>query len=333
MWGPFLSLPDVRPILLCPAAGPLRRRYNRRHVACLASRHPRPRALVLRLRAGARVARVSRARRWSRRPARPASSTLTRTFGVEGHRLRRAPPPRRHRHRAHRLAGREIPDLTMRAARAGKHIVMGKPMAMTVAQADEMVAVVEAAGVVCVPFQGLMRLRQRRSRRGSTPARSATSPCCTRRADGPSPRTGTSRARPAGSSIPRRCPAARSSTRASTGSTCSGGWPAARSSGRREDAQHRPPRHRRRGLGLCDVHVRQRRHRHARGVLDDQRAAQDRAVAQAQQRRPPRDGRARAARLWSSGSDRRAAPCSRPGPRTGCSSGAARRSARRRRSR
>jgi predicted dehydrogenase len=30
---------------------------------------------------------------------------------------------------------------------------------MTVAQADEMVAVVEASGIVCVPFQGLMRLR------------------------------------------------------------------------------------------------------------------------------------------------------------------------------
>ncbi|BCS32149.1 oxidoreductase [Luteitalea sp. TBR-22] len=54
---------------------------------------------------------------------------------------------------------RDIPELTMRAARAGKHIVMGKPMAMTVAQADEMVRVVEASGVTCVPFQGLMRLR------------------------------------------------------------------------------------------------------------------------------------------------------------------------------
>lgn len=54
---------------------------------------------------------------------------------------------------------RDIPILTMRAARAGKHIVMGKPMAMTMMEADEMVAVVEASGVVCVPFQGLMRLR------------------------------------------------------------------------------------------------------------------------------------------------------------------------------
>ena len=53
----------------------------------------------------------------------------------------------------------EIPDLTIRAARAGKHIVMGKPMAMTLEQADRMVAAVEASGVACMPHQGLMRLR------------------------------------------------------------------------------------------------------------------------------------------------------------------------------
>lgn len=53
----------------------------------------------------------------------------------------------------------EIPDLTIKAAQAGKHIILGKPMAMTLAQADAMVEAVEAAGVFCVPFQGLMRLR------------------------------------------------------------------------------------------------------------------------------------------------------------------------------
>ncbi len=53
----------------------------------------------------------------------------------------------------------EIPDLTVRAARAGKHIVLGKPMAMTVAQADGMVDAVERAGVSCVAFQAIMRLR------------------------------------------------------------------------------------------------------------------------------------------------------------------------------
>ena len=52
----------------------------------------------------------------------------------------------------------EIPDLTVRAARAGKHIVLGKPMAMTLEQADRMVEAVRAAGVLCLPFQGIMRL-------------------------------------------------------------------------------------------------------------------------------------------------------------------------------
>ena len=53
----------------------------------------------------------------------------------------------------------EIAELTIRAARAGKHIIMGKPMAMTIAEADRMVEAVDAAGVTCMPFQGLMRLR------------------------------------------------------------------------------------------------------------------------------------------------------------------------------
>jgi predicted dehydrogenase len=53
----------------------------------------------------------------------------------------------------------ELADLTIRSARAGKHLVLGKPMAMTVEQADRMVDAVEAAGVSCFPFQGIMRLR------------------------------------------------------------------------------------------------------------------------------------------------------------------------------
>lgn len=53
----------------------------------------------------------------------------------------------------------EIKELTIRAAQAGKHIMLGKPMAMTVAEADEMVQTVEKAGVLCFPFQCHMRLR------------------------------------------------------------------------------------------------------------------------------------------------------------------------------
>jgi predicted dehydrogenase len=52
----------------------------------------------------------------------------------------------------------EIPEATSKAARAGKHIILGKPIAMTVAEADQMVEVVRASGVVCVPFQGMFRL-------------------------------------------------------------------------------------------------------------------------------------------------------------------------------
>ena len=50
-------------------------------------------------------------------------------------------------------------ELTLLAAGAGKHVVLGKPMAMDLAEADEMIAAIERAGVVCVPFGGIMRLR------------------------------------------------------------------------------------------------------------------------------------------------------------------------------
>lgn len=53
----------------------------------------------------------------------------------------------------------ELEQLTVLAARAGKHMILGKPMATTVAEADRMVEAVEAAGVTCFPFQGIMRLR------------------------------------------------------------------------------------------------------------------------------------------------------------------------------
>ncbi len=52
----------------------------------------------------------------------------------------------------------EIADLTLLAARHGTHIVLGKPMAMSLEQADRMVDAVEAAGVMCLPFEGSMRL-------------------------------------------------------------------------------------------------------------------------------------------------------------------------------
>lgn len=56
----------------------------------------------------------------------------------------------------------DIPSATIAAARAGKHMVLSKPLAMTVTQADEMVAAVRKAGVKCVPFQSLFRLASAR---------------------------------------------------------------------------------------------------------------------------------------------------------------------------
>jgi predicted dehydrogenase len=54
----------------------------------------------------------------------------------------------------------DIPASTLLAAEAGKHVILGKPMAMTPVQADEMVAAVESAGVACVAFQGRARLQE-----------------------------------------------------------------------------------------------------------------------------------------------------------------------------
>jgi predicted dehydrogenase len=54
----------------------------------------------------------------------------------------------------------DIPRCVIGAAQAGKHMIMGKPMAMTVAEADAMVAAVEASGVKCVCFQHGYSLRE-----------------------------------------------------------------------------------------------------------------------------------------------------------------------------
>jgi len=53
----------------------------------------------------------------------------------------------------------EMADCAIMSARAGKHLVLGKPMAMTMEEADRMVEAVETSGVKCVAFQGTRRLR------------------------------------------------------------------------------------------------------------------------------------------------------------------------------
>jgi predicted dehydrogenase len=53
----------------------------------------------------------------------------------------------------------DMSRLTRLAAAAGKHVLVGKPIAMTLAEADAMIDAVERTGIVCVPFQSQTRLR------------------------------------------------------------------------------------------------------------------------------------------------------------------------------
>lgn len=52
----------------------------------------------------------------------------------------------------------DIQECAIGAARAGKPMILGKPMAPTIAQAAEIVRVVKESGVRCMPFEGYMRL-------------------------------------------------------------------------------------------------------------------------------------------------------------------------------
>ena len=87
-------------------------------------------------------------------------AAFTSTFGVPGyadHREMLAREPVDIVHVAAPVS--HIPEIAIASARAGKHLVLGKPIAMTVADADRIVEAVETAGVQCMPFQGIMRLR------------------------------------------------------------------------------------------------------------------------------------------------------------------------------
>ena len=85
---------------------------------------------------------------------------FSRTFGVPGYQTAAELLERERVDIVHIAAPvSELAGLTTLAAGAGKHLILGKPMAMTVAEADRMVEAVESAGVTCFPFQGIMRLR------------------------------------------------------------------------------------------------------------------------------------------------------------------------------
>jgi predicted dehydrogenase len=85
---------------------------------------------------------------------------FTGTFGIRGYATADELLSREHVDIVHIAAPvAEIPALAIKAAQAGKHMVLGKPMAMTVEEADRMVQAVHDSGVSCLPFQGIMRLR------------------------------------------------------------------------------------------------------------------------------------------------------------------------------
>jgi predicted dehydrogenase len=85
---------------------------------------------------------------------------FTRTFGVRGYADYSELLDREDIDIVHLAAPvAQLEALTIRSARAGKHIILGKPMAMNAAQADRMVEAVERARITCVAFQGINRLR------------------------------------------------------------------------------------------------------------------------------------------------------------------------------
>jgi predicted dehydrogenase len=91
---------------------------------------------------------------------RPQLDAFTATFGVPGYEHPEELLERETVDIVHLAAPvSELERLTILAARAGKHLILGKPMSMNVAEADRMVEAVEAAGITCFPFQGIMRLR------------------------------------------------------------------------------------------------------------------------------------------------------------------------------
>ena len=112
----------------------------------MASGGPGPGPLVLRLRPGPRDAGVP-ARRARRRGLADAAQLdgVHVAFGIQGYRDYQELLDHEDIDIVHIAAtGRHaFPSSTIRSARAGKHIVLGKPMAMTVDEADRMVEAVE----------------------------------------------------------------------------------------------------------------------------------------------------------------------------------------------
>ena len=150
-------------------------------------------------------------------------AAFTSTFGVPGYADYREMLAREAVDIVHVAAPvSQIPEIAIAAARAGKHLVLGKPMAMTVAEADRIVEAVEARGRPVHALSGHHAAPFRRDRAPHPPGGH-------RRSAGAAPDVAAGRSRrtpisPAGrDGLPTRasCPEAPSSTRASTGSISS----------------------------------------------------------------------------------------------------------------
>lgn len=93
-------------------------------------------------------------------PDRAQLDAFARTFGVHGYENYHDLLAREEVDIVHLAAPvSELSELATASAAAGKHILLGKPMAMSLEEADRMVAAIEAAGITCVPYSGLTRLR------------------------------------------------------------------------------------------------------------------------------------------------------------------------------
>ena len=120
------------------------------------------RPLVFRLQHRPRRCATTRAQHSWRRHRRDKAQldAFTRTFGVPGYESYERLLEREDIDIVQTAAPvSELAELAIMSARAGKHLIIGKPMAMRLAEADRMVEAITAAGVKCFPFQGIMRLR------------------------------------------------------------------------------------------------------------------------------------------------------------------------------
>ncbi len=230
---------------------------------------------------------------------KPQLDAFTSSFGIKGYADYRELLERENVDIVHIASPvARIPEVTIHCAGVGKHIVLGKPMAMSVSDADRMVDAVERAGVVCMPFQGIMRLRGTELKKRVDAGEIGDVILLHQTSRWSIAEDWYSSGKPGWFADPRQVPG---------GAFIDEGiywidffrWISS-SEVTQVDAKSREPRsqgHRGGRLGNGDVHLRQRHHRHPRGGMDHQRAAEERSLAETEccgplgdHRQPRRDG-------------------------------------------